>query len=537
MLATALPGVGWAQAVLPHADLDNRAQAAYQAKRFADSAQLFHQAAAIAEDSDRSGDEYNEACSLALAGDRAGALDALSRAVDDGWIDAKHTSADSDLAGLRDDPKFTALLAKQTAATQLEDRRWGNAAFKTTYSEDLSAEDKVAGLSLLWAQAKFGFANFWHVPDLDWDAAYKSYIPQVLATHSTEDYYKVLTRFYALLKDGHTGVYAPEPIRTHALPLKTRLIDGKVLVLGARDPAFDLQGIKPGDEIVTIDGLPVQTYVEQNVRPYVTASSPQDLDMRIYSYSLLTGHPGQVVHIGVVTPSGTRTEHAFTVPAAFKSDVPAFEYRPLPGHVAYVALNEFGDDQDQVEWDKHWAELSKARAIILDLRNNGGGDDGIGAHVLATLIDKPVAAPKQESPQWVATYRAWGNAQTWVHFHDGSLPPDAAHHFAGKVIMLTGPATFSAAEDAAVLFATSGRGTIVGEATGGSSGQPLLFALPGGGQARVCTKHDRFPDGREFVGVGVTPDVKVSPTRDAIVHGTDPVLEKAEALARESLAR
>ncbi len=532
-LAAPRPGLTQASAPAPqsHADIDAQADAAYRAKHYKAAIDLYRQAEGLAGDGERGNDEYNEACSLALMGDKAGALAALGRAIDDGWSDTKHTAGDSDLTSLHDDPKFAALLIRLTMERMMEDKRWGNAAFNTAYSENLSAADKVAGLSLLWAQAKFGFANFWHVPDLDWDATYQSYIPQVLATTSTEDYYKVLTRFYALLKDGHTNVYAPDQVGTRILPIRTRRIDGKVLVTELPDPGFDAQGLKPGDEIVQINGMPVEAYAEQNVLPYMSASSPQDLELRGYGYALLAARPGQVLHLTVETPAGVRSEHSFTVPQSFNSSRPGFDYRKLPGNVAYVALNEFGDDTDSVEWDKHWAELSQARTIIIDMRKNGGGDDGVGVHILATLFDKPVPAPRQESPKWVATQRAWGNTEGVVHYPDDQVAPDPAHHFSGKVIMLTGAGTFSAAEDTVVLFATSHRGTLIGEATGGSTGQPLLFHLPGGGVARVCTKHDRFPDGREFVGVGVTPDIKVSPTRDDVIKGTDPVLDKAIKVA------
>ncbi len=76
-----------------------------------------------------------------------------------------------------------------------------------------------------------------------------------------------------------------------------------------------------------------------------------------------------------------------------------------------------------------------------------------------------------------------------------------------------------------VAFAQAHRGILVGEATAGSSGQPLMFKLPGGGMARICTKHDSFADGREFVGIGVMPDVPVHITRSDIAAGRDRVLE------------
>ena len=68
------------------------------------------------------------------------------------------------------------------------------------------------------------------------------------------------------------------------------------------------------------------------------------------------------------------------------------------------------------------------------------------------------------------------------------------------------------------------RATFVGTPTGG---QPLMVQLHGGVSARVCTKWDRFPDGTEFVGVGVKPDVVVERTRRDPYEGRDPVLARA----------
>ena len=95
--------------------------------------------------------------------------------------------------------------------------------------------------------------------------------------------------------------------------------------------------------------------------------------------------------------------------------------------------------------------------------------------------------------------------------------------------LLTGAATFSAAEDFAVAFDSMQRGTLVGQATGGSTGQPLLIKLPGGGSARICTKQDSYPDGRAFVGVGVQPQHIVKQTMEGLRAGRDEVLEAALA--------
>ena len=87
--------------------------------------------------------------------------------------------------------------------------------------------------------------------------------------------------------------------------------------------------------------------------------------------------------------------------------------------------------------------------------------------------------------------------------------------------------TFSAAEDFAVAFDAMDRGILVGTPTGGSTGQPLVMELPGGGILAVCTKRDQYPDGKEFIGIGVKPDIVIGPSIEDIKKGRDPALEKA----------
>jgi carboxyl-terminal processing protease len=99
--------------------------------------------------------------------------------------------------------------------------------------------------------------------------------------------------------------------------------------------------------------------------------------------------------------------------------------------------------------------------------------------------------------------------------------------FHKPVVVLVGNMTFSAAEDFVVAFDLMKRGKLIGEPTGGSTGQPYSFKLPGGLSARVCMKRDTYPDGKEFVGVGVQPDILVVPTIADIRDGRDVALSKA----------
>ncbi|MHC4871029.1 MAG: TPR end-of-group domain-containing protein [Planctomycetota bacterium] len=53
---------------------------------------------------------YNLACSLALLGKRSEAVTCLKRAVDHGYNDFTHISADPDLSSLHGDPEFTEII-------------------------------------------------------------------------------------------------------------------------------------------------------------------------------------------------------------------------------------------------------------------------------------------------------------------------------------------------------------------------------------------------------------------------------------------
>jgi len=108
------------------------------------------------------------------------------------------------------------------------------------------------------------------------------------------------------------------------------------------------------------------------------------------------------------------------------------------------------------------------------------------------------------------------------------------------VVVLVGPRTLSAAEDFLIPLHASHRAYLVGQRTAGSTGQPLFMMLPGGGGASICTKWDTYPDGREFVGVGVIPDVEVYPTQAEVAAGLwsggkDPVPDRGVAVLQKKL--
>jgi carboxyl-terminal processing protease len=93
--------------------------------------------------------------------------------------------------------------------------------------------------------------------------------------------------------------------------------------------------------------------------------------------------------------------------------------------------------------------------------------------------------------------------------------------------LIIGSRTFSVGEDFAMEFDFMKRGLLVGEPTGGSTGQPVSFVLPGGERARICAKRDTYPDGKKFAGIDILPDVQASAKISDFIDNKDSVLERA----------
>ena len=204
--------------------------------------------------------------------------------------------------------------------------------------------------------------------------------------------------------------------------------------------------------------------------------------------------------------------------------------------MVYLALDGFDDDRAINAFKQAWPTIEHASGLIVDVRDNGGGSDGPGLQILSYLTPKPVPTAHATSRIYASADHAAGSKGIhWNPVPGTDGPFSAAHdtHFHGPVAVLIGPQTFSAAEDFVMSFKAMQRGVLVGSFTGGSTGHPLHFDLPGGGSGRVCAKRDTFPDGSAFVGKGIALDVSVALTVADVRAGRDPVLAAALAALKK----
>ncbi|MDD8026910.1 MAG: hypothetical protein PHI34_10365, partial [Acidobacteriota bacterium] len=233
-----------------------KASQAYARKQFAQAAALYEKA--FAAGSNDASAVYDAACCYALSGGRNQAFLFLNKAAELGWYNAGQARRDADLESLRTDPRWEPALALFEKNLKSVEAMWSSPAWNAPYSQELSEELRIAGLSRFWSEVKYNFAFPEKLAALDWDALYVGFIPRVRAARSTVEYYKVLQELGAKLQDGHTNIIMPNAYwktRVGRPGLPTRLIEGRVMVNGLWNPELAKQGIARGMEIVKIDGL------------------------------------------------------------------------------------------------------------------------------------------------------------------------------------------------------------------------------------------------------------------------------------------
>lgn len=428
--------------------------------------------------------------------------------------------------------------------------------------DKLSKAEKVYGLSRFWQEVNYNFVYLNKVDRKAWEEEYIKMIPEVQETKNDYEYYRLLAKFSAFLKDGHTNIYAYKEIweqmndefTTHKLLLTG--IDGKAIIIGINQSKKD--ELPLGTEVVKVNGLPTRDYLEHYVIPYISSSTDyvlKELAIRSMFYAPKGSRfdvefklPNASIRKLNLTISDTKMKEELFPPAE-KKELLEFKWI-TKDDIAYVGLNSFTDPAIKGLFENILPELYKAKKIIIDLRENGGGSSDIGKDILEYLTkDSLLYGSRSQSRMHISTLKAWGqwtgeadtlnNAEakrTYLAYRDElyhQFPYNADTVKLNKkrivvpTALLISMNTASAAEDFLIYADNQEHMIKIGEPTFGSTGQPYHFEMPGGGFARVCTKKDTYANGKEFVGIGVLPDLEVRKNLVDFLENNDPVLEAA----------
>ncbi|HUW83597.1 MAG TPA: S41 family peptidase [Phycisphaerae bacterium] len=388
----------------------------------------------------------------------------------------------------------------------------------------------------------------WHrLGELDWDTEFRRRIAQVLPEQSDWEYYRRLQAFVALAHDPHVSVTPPSRLRKQedvSPPVRLWYVADQYVVVGYAVDAESRGQLALGDALVEVDGTPVGAYAAAHIIPYLPSAT--DHGRRLDTASrLLRGARGTAVEVTLRKPDGrlytcrwSRKEQSGQTPWTLYNPLSRdgrITTRRIARNIGYVKISSFSDSEVVRQFDEALTSLGQIDGLIIDLRGNSGGNSGNGDRIIQRLIKTDLPGMVERRATYAPALRGWGRGEngtgvTWEVVQMPSLTPAInTPSFLGELVLLISAATASAAEDFVGPLAVGGRAKTIGEPTCGSTGNPLMLELPGGGSFRVCTRYMLLPDKSEFIGMGIQPDVLAKPTVEDVATGRDPVLERAIA--------
>lgn len=236
--------------------------------------------------------------------------------------------------------------------------------------------------------------------------------------------------------------------------------------------------------------------------------SEMDLDEAV---AKMRGEPGTKVEISVFRDGEIKD---FTVTRAI-IDVPTVESQVLPGKIGYLQLKLFASNSDEA-LSLHLAKLKqeKIRGLVLDLRDNPGGDLEAAVNIARYFIPEgPVVHIVNKN----------GRMETMLNNQPIELGV--------PLVVLINNGSASASEVLAGAIKDTETGVLVGEKTFGKALVQVLIELRGKDAIKLTTAKYLTPKQHDIQAKGIIPDIEVSESET----GQDLQLHKALEILRKQL--
>jgi Peptidase family S41 len=396
--------------------------------------------------------------------------------------------------------------------------------------------------------------------------------------------YLIASRIAAAVRCGHTwtntinqGPAMQQALAAlPALPLRVKLLEDRLWVTASADP-----NVPSNVELLSIDGRTPAALIDEFL-PYLRADGGNDGKRRSQLDSDANGgamdrllpllHPpgadgytvefrsdGDKTRTAVVRGIAVTERERLLTTAGQTPESEEWRFS-IEGDIATLRLPTFALWNSDFDWraflQKSFDTLAEKRVphLIIDLRENEGGDDTIGRALMAHLLTKPHTIPtsRGETAYERVPYDLARFLDTWdFSFFDRTgqvvrgeqrnwslreQPQDivvtpVARPYRGKVVLLTGPRMSSATFLLARNIKASGIGTLIGRETGGSlrglnGGQLAWLTLPVSGVSidipLISSVAETSQPDR-----GVAPDIAVRTRIEDLARGIDPDREAA----------
>ncbi|MEX2499754.1 MAG: S41 family peptidase [Wenzhouxiangellaceae bacterium] len=403
-------------------------------------------------------------------------------------------------------------------------------------------------------------------------------------------------RFYArlatlinTLRDGHTEMLWPSADVMAYLedgglifPVDIEVLEGKLYV--GRNYRQEDATLPRGARLLSINGVPADEFLDE-ILSLVPSATPGWRERRLSGQNDLA-KALIWARYGWQGPFRIRYSHKdrsreIRLPGITRSDMKAQrEERPDEPPIVYDRLEEtigslrvrsFALEEKAFEkvLDRALQSLRKhgPESLIVDVRDNPGGDSANAEVLLSAFIEQPVSLNRAVSVRASADFKAQMKERIpgfvrWLPVQhldreghriwsadEGDMvaideppvePRRASRRYRGRVYVLTNGGTFSTASMFAAAIKRHELGTLVGQASGGSAttmlAHPLRFTLPNSELVLQVSSMRFHVDGQVAAQPpgGVVPDVHVRRTLPAILSDTDSTLEAAVNHAREA---
>lgn len=409
-----------------------------------------------------------------------------------------------------------------------------------------------------------------HRPRAQYEALYRRMRADIDGPLPPLEVWRRFQRFVAYGNVAHARIDPPaaawEAFRQgggKAFPLFLRVVDGKVHV---GSDMTGLAGIAIGDEVLSIDGEAALHWL-QPARALVSADNDHlahaQLEVQLPLLVWLSGEHAASWKVVLRKPGGRRVEHV--VPArdragfeaaaakranAFELDWSTREARVLEDGTAYLRPGPFYDNRPQATdpWDTGpfqafvddaFATFNQRRAprLLIDLRDNPGGDNSFSDRLIAWFADRPFrfckrfdikvseaaiaanrkrvdAASGGDDSMSLKLAAAYAGRQPGEHvdFPIPWVPPRDGKRYEGEVYVLVNRHSYSNSVLVAATVQDFGFGTILGEETAdlaSTYGALEKFTLAGTGlEVSFPKARIRRPNG-DAAARGVIPDVAI----------------------------
>jgi len=412
---------------------------------------------------------------------------------------------------------------------------------------NLTLEEKIYGLSLIWKEAEYNFAFWDNLSELNWNEAYRESLNNVIKINDTREYYLELIKFISLLRDGHTGVNIPGNIvkMYGMLPFQVGYIDKKHIIMNADKKLDDILY----SEIFSINGMEIMKYIEDKIFPYMWHEKFDSAYWRIWKLipiieagNLITLETDKgifnikplIENIEWVKKYAFKTNE--NINQVYKSEM--FTVSITKDNLAVITIPSFMDNKLPAEFYRILPQIKECTGFLIDVRGNCGGDSSNADAVAQVFINGSFENSRHKIPVYNGVHKAWGmQYRTYKDEIFSTQIKECPFFIDSPVVILENTDTASSAEDFLVDFDNINRAIIVGSASFGSTGQPLFFDLPGGGNFRICTRWCLYPNGKEFINIGVIPHIYANLSLNDYKNNFDSVFEKGINILREKIKK